>query len=171
MCATRRRVRDLGSGEAMYQLRRLTHSAPLFALEKQRAIRWQQLKAESDKLEQQASCMLLTTSTNAPMLLHDASHTTPHHTTHTHTQHCPIPFSFSPSDSSIYAHYLFEAFDTNMNGCLSFKVSDIPDLKKILVLRMDHSVFSMFILSNTLYSYHQLVITRLHIPPIHITIY
>ena len=31
MCATGRRVRDLDSGEAMYRLRRLTHSAPLFA--------------------------------------------------------------------------------------------------------------------------------------------
>ncbi|KAF4105385.1 hypothetical protein G5714_013047 [Onychostoma macrolepis] len=28
---------------------------------------------------------------------------------------------FPQGDSSIYAHYLFEAFDTNMNGCLSFK--------------------------------------------------
>ncbi|RXN36587.1 Kv channel-interacting 2-like protein [Labeo rohita] len=28
---------------------------------------------------------------------------------------------FPQGDSSIYAHYLFEAFDTNRNGCLSFK--------------------------------------------------
>uniref|UniRef100_A0A673HPV1 Kv channel-interacting protein 2-like n=1 Tax=Sinocyclocheilus rhinocerous TaxID=307959 RepID=A0A673HPV1_9TELE len=28
---------------------------------------------------------------------------------------------FPQGDSSIYAHYLFEAFDTNGNGCLSFK--------------------------------------------------
>uniref|UniRef100_A0A671SCH6 Potassium voltage-gated channel interacting protein 2 n=1 Tax=Sinocyclocheilus anshuiensis TaxID=1608454 RepID=A0A671SCH6_9TELE len=28
---------------------------------------------------------------------------------------------FPQGDSSIYAHYLFKAFDTNRNGCLSFK--------------------------------------------------
>ncbi len=103
MCATRRRVRDLGSGEAMYRLRRLTHSAPLFALEKQRAIRWQQLKAESDKQDQQASYMLLTTSTTAPMLLHWRI-TRPVCYTHTHTHTHLLKHTYTHTHMHTHTH-------------------------------------------------------------------
>lgn len=33
-----------------------------------------------------------------------------------------------PIDSSMYAHFLFEAFDTNKNGSVSFEVSAVQSL-------------------------------------------
>jgi len=40
------------------------------------------------------------------------------------------------SDSSLYAHYVFKAFDVNSNGAISFRVSSngLIDLKKHMML-------------------------------------
>lgn len=36
-------------------------------------------------------------------------------------------------DSSMYAHFLFEAFDTNKNGSVSFEVSIVQSLLSVVL--------------------------------------
>lgn len=54
-------------------------------------------------------------------------------------------FEYTFSDSSLYAHYVFKAFDVNCNGAISFRVSDSKDL-----LRMSFEITMLNVSSKDL---------------------